>query len=179
MTEVKPHKIEAVNSIKKLIEDAKGVLLIDFTGLNAHETVEFRRRIKRNKGLMKVVKNTLARIALQNSKSEGLKEYLIGPNAIVVAYEDPVGTLKTVTEFQKEFEKVRIKAGVIEDVLYSSEDLEKIAKLPPLPESRANLVGVLEGNLYQLVWTLEGLLNNLITILNQIEDSRKEAEKNG
>lgn len=174
MVEVKPHKVEAVNSIKGLVEDARGVLLIDFTGLNAHETVEFRRRIKRNKGIMRVIKNTLARIALQESKIKGLKDFLVGPNAFIVAYEDPIEILRTIIEFQREFEKVKIMAGVIDDVLYGAEDLDRIAKLPPLSESRANLVGVLEGNFYQLIGMLEGLFNSLITTLSQIQDIRKE-----
>lgn len=174
MPQVKPYKVEAVNSLKKLMEEARGVLLIDFTGLDAHETVELRRRIKKTHGIMKVIKNTLARIALQESRLEMLRDFLVGPNAFIVAYEDPLETLKTITEFQREFEKVEIKAGIIDDVVYSQKDLERIAKLPPLSESRANLVGVLEGNLYQLVWVFDGLLNGLVTVLNQIEDARKE-----
>ncbi len=170
----RPEKVRQVEEIKHLLEGAQAVVLTDFTGLNVQELNELRHTLKRQGDALKVVKNTLARLAFQEKGLEVLNQYLVGPNAVVVARKDAVETLKALFSFKKEVGKGDIKVGVVDGQLYEAKDLERISKLPSLQDSRAQVVGVLMAPLSGLVYTLQGLLNTLVAVLEEIEKKRKE-----
>ncbi len=170
----RPEKVQQVEEIKHLLEGAQAVVLTDFTGLNVQELSELRRTLKRRGDALKVVKNTLARLAFQEKGLEVLNPYLEGPNAVVVARSDAVETLKALFGFNKEVGKGAIKVGVVDGQLYETQDLERISQLPSLQDSRAQVVGILMAPLSGLVYTLQGLLNTLVAVLEEIEKKRKE-----
>ncbi len=170
----RPEKVQQVEEIKHLVEGAHAVVLTDFTGLNVQELSELRHTLKRRGDALKVVKNTLARLAFQEKGLGDLNPYLVGPNAVVVARKDAVETLKTLFGFSKEVGKGAIKVGIVDGQLYETKDLERISKLPSLQDSRAQVVGILMAPLSGLVYTLQGLLNTLVAVLEEIEKKRKE-----
>ena len=170
----RPEKVQQVEEIKHLLEGAQAVVLTDFTGLNVQELSELRRTLKRRGDALKVVKNTLARLAFQEKGLEVLNPYLEGPNAVVVARSDAVETLKALFGFNKEVGKGAIKVGVVDGQLYETQDLERISQLPSLQDSRAQVGGILMAPLSGLVYTLQGLLNTLVAVLEEIEKKRKE-----
>lgn len=171
---VRPEKVEQVKIIRELVSGAQGVILADLTGLNVQEVTQFRSELKKCGDRIRVVKNTLARIALRETEYQDLVDYLVGPNAIIVSRKDIVETLKYVVDFQKEVGKGKLKVGKIGTQIYEAKDLVKIAKLPSLQESRAILVGVLQSPIMGLVGVLQNLLNGLVAVLEEIREKRKE-----
>ncbi len=173
---VKPEKVKKVEEIKELLKDAKGFYFADFTGLTVAEITDLRRRLREKNARMKVVKNTMTRRALEELGYEGFSEILVGPNALIVAYEDVVEPLKSIFEFKKEVNKTQLKVGYVDGELYDEKGLEKLSKLPSKDKLRAQVVGTLQAPIYGLVWRLKGMLTSFVVVLNEIKKKKEEVE---
>ena len=170
----RPEKVKKVEELKALMEKAKAIYLVDFTGLNVAEITELRSRLKKKGIHFEVVKNTLTRIALRELKLDEFAEILVGPNSIIVSMEDPVEPVKIISEFKEEFEKPEFRGGYVFGRLFDKEGIEVLGKLPPLQDLRAHMVGTIKAPLQGLVWTLKGLLTKLVLDLKSLQRKKEE-----
>jgi len=170
----KPEKIDAVKNLKEVLKDAKGIFLTDFTGLSVPEITELRRRLKEKGYIFKVIKNTLARMALEELGKSHINEFLIGPNALVISYDDIVEPIKIIFDFKKEYQKSELKVGLVDDKVLNEDELETLSKLPGINELRAKVVGTLQSPIYGLVYQLKGLLNTLVWTLEALKKKKEE-----
>ncbi len=175
---VKPEKIKQVEEIKKLAEDAKAIYFADFTGLTVEQVTNLRRMLREKKVVFKVAKNLRTKFALRDLgyPEDKLDEILHGPNAIVVAYEDPVEAVKIIYSFRKEFdvEGPKLRAGFLEGEYLDESQVEAISKLPGKDELRAKAVGAIGAPLYGLVFTLKSVINSLVWTLSALKDKREK-----
>lgn len=170
----KPEKTEVVKNLKEILKGAKGIYLADFTGLSVPEITELRKRLKEKGYIFKVVKNTLARIALEELGKSHINEFLVGPNALVVSYNDVVEPVKIFFNFKKEYQKIELKVGLIDDRVLKAKELDALSKLPGLDELRVKIVGTLQSPIYGLVFQLKGLLNSLVWTLEALKKKKEE-----
>ncbi len=177
---VKPEKIKQVEEVKKLAEQAKAIYFADFTGLTVEEVTKLRRMLREKNVVFKVAKNLRAKFALRELgyPEDKLDEVLHGPNALVIAYEDPVEAVKLIFAFRKELdiEKPKLRAGFLEGEFLDAAQVEAISKLPGKDELRAKVVGAVGAPLYGLVFTLKSMLNSLVWTLSAIKDKREKEE---
>jgi large subunit ribosomal protein L10 len=166
-------KVKLVENYKELLKDVKAIYVVDFTGFNVPEMTVLRKKIRESKGLLKVGKNRLFKIALKDQKIEGLDDFLVGVSALLIAYDDPIEPLKAFYEFSKETGKGVIKGGYIEGRVISKEDVNVLAKLPPRIVLIQNLLSRLQGPVYGLLFTLNGLLRNLVYVLSEIKNKKE------
>ncbi|MEO0275320.1 MAG: 50S ribosomal protein L10 [candidate division WOR-3 bacterium] len=167
-------KIKKVSEIKEILKGAKALYLIDFSKLNVPEITELRRKVKSKKGILKVVNNRLAKIALKETGIEIPDDFLRGQNALLLAYDDPVEPLKEAYEFIKEIKKGEIKEGVIIGKgVYKREEVINIAKLPSLKELRTKVIQNLYTPIFGVLMNLKGILFNLLIVLKSIEEKKK------
>ncbi len=161
-----------VAEVSEVLPQAKAVYLVNFVGLNVAQMTELRARIREAGGYFKVVKNTLLRRVFEGTAYESLFSYLEGPNALLLALEDEVTPLKAVLEYFKEVEKGEVRVGQIGEEVFDAQALEALSKLPGVQELRAQVVGAVGGPLYGLVWSLKGLLNQLVWVLKAVEEKK-------
>ncbi|MEN3046333.1 MAG: 50S ribosomal protein L10 [Candidatus Hydrothermales bacterium] len=162
-------KIEAVEKYTKLLNNAKAIYVVDFKRFNVPEMNELRAKIKKENGLLKVGKNRLFKIALSRYNIKELDEFLKNVSALLIAYNDPVNPLKVFYEFIKEKGKGDIKGGYIEGKKLEKSEVEIIAKLPPKGVLLQDLISKIQSPLYGLIFTLNGLIRNLLYVLNEIK----------
>jgi len=163
----KPEKIQAVDTLKSKFSAAKGIVLADFTGLTVAEVNELRRKCREAQVEYRVVKNTLARIAAKEAQITELVEHFQGPVAVALSEVDSIAPARVLDSFRKETQKPTLKAGFVEGKLFTAEELQKIASLPSRDGLVAQVIGAIQGPMAQVVWTLEGVLRNLVSILDQ------------
>lgn len=163
-----------VEEISGVLPQAKAVYLVNFLGLNVAEITELRARIRESGGYFKVAKNTLLRRIFEGTPYEALFSYLEGPNALLLALEDEVAPLKTTMEFFKEVEKGEVRVGQIGGEVMEGAVLEALSKLPGVQELRAQVVGAVGAPLYGLVWSLKGLLSQLVWVLNAVSEKKNQ-----
>jgi large subunit ribosomal protein L10 len=166
-------KHEVVADLSERLGEAKCLYLTDFTGLDVASITELRRRLSAAHVEYLVVKNTLARRALAGSPYEGLTEHLSGPNAFALSRDDVVTAAKILTEFARERERPRIRAGAIEGRVVSIEEIRRIADLPPRDQLLAQVVGYARAPIAGLVYTLSGLLAKFVRTVDAVREQKE------
>ncbi len=148
---------------------AKAVILAEYAGLNSKQQTKLRQQVKKAGGELIIAKNTLIGRIL--GKSE-LDQSLNGQTTAVFSYEDEVGALKALVNFTKEAESLKIKQGLIGDVVYDEKSLDALSKLPGKNELIAQMLGRINAPASKLVGVLTAAQRNLVYALKAI------AEKN-
>ena len=117
----KPEKVKKVEELVEMFGEAKSLLLTDYRGLNVEEITELRSQLRGSSVEYRVIKNTLAKISTEKLELEELKEYLDGPTAIAIGLDDPLASIKIITEYRKKKEKPEIKAYLLEGQVYGKD----------------------------------------------------------
>jgi large subunit ribosomal protein L10 len=163
-------KTEEVDSLRKKLGDANSVVLVDYRGLTVADANDLRGRLRvAGEGRIeyRVAKNTLLRLASEGTRAEGLREYLVGPTALALSYDEPSSLAKVLVDYAKENEKFEIKAGLVEGEFVDPAEIRKLASLPSVHELRGMLAGTVQAPLRNLAGTLHALLGNLRHALDQ------------
>ncbi len=170
-------KSEVVNRLTKKLSEATNLYLTGFTEVGVGSMTQLRRELRAAGGEYVVVKNTLALRALEAASVTVFgAELLVGPTAIVFPGEDPVAAAKVLKEFQKEHEGLTLKAGLLDGQPVSSEDVAKLARLPSREQLLGQAVGVLQSPLQGLAGVLNGILYEMIGVLDALRAQRATAE---
>lgn len=172
-----PRNEKSVSELRELLGETNTFFLVDYQGLSAGEIGELRRKVREAGGRILVAKNTLINVVLSERGLTGLDDKLKGPTALVLIDEDPVEPAKALSDFAEDQanDLPSPKGGVLQGNVVDGDALTRIAKLPSRPQLQAELVGVLQSPLSQLVGTLEGAPRNLVTVFNNYVDKLKEA----
>lgn len=123
-------------------------------GITVGEMTELRSEMRKNKANLKVVKNTLALIAIKGSPLESLGGFLNGPTALAYS-DDPVGMAKVLTKFADEKEKLTIMGGIMDGNPVTASNFAKLASLPSFDELRAKIVGLLTASAAKIARTVK------------------------
>ena len=171
----RPDKIEAVKEIASDLKSCDVYYFLDYRGLTYAESAQLRERLVKVDARLKVVKNTLAKIAAAEAGVEGLDELLQGPTAIVYAKGDPVKTAKTIQDFIREKKKASVRGGKLERTMLAAGDIERLATLPSREQLIAQLVGTIAAPLRGLVTVLNGPIRQLVVVMGQVEQKKSAA----
>jgi large subunit ribosomal protein L10 len=121
-------KQELVDELRKNMEGASTLFYTDFTGLNVKGMTELRRRLRKAGVQYKVIKNTLAVRAVNESGLTGTK--LRGPTGVVIG-KDPVAAAKVLADFAKEFEqRPAVKGGLLDGRVLMPAQVKQLSTMP-------------------------------------------------
>ena len=148
-------KQSEVSALAEKIKEAKLVLLTDYRGISVEDVTGLRANLRKTDAEYKVIKNNITRRALAEAKIEGLEDLLVGPTAVVLSSEDYLEPLKAVYEYAKNNETYKIKGGVIDGKVMTTEELITLAKLPSRETLISMLAGALLGNISKLAVALD------------------------
>ena len=143
--------VEEVNAIAA---SALSAIAAEYRGMSVAQITELRAKARSQGVYVRVVKNTLARRAVEGTEFACLKDTLKGPLILAFSREDPGAAARICKDFAKGNEKLVTKAVAIGGALYGPADLERLASLPTLDQARAMLLGVLQAPAAKLVRTL-------------------------
>ncbi len=158
-------KSETITELRAHMADVRAALLTEYRGLSVPQLAELRKQLKAVAAEYRVVKNRLARIALEGSPLEGLRARLTGPTGLVIVRRDPVAVAKALTTFVRTNPALTLKAGVIDGQVLEPRELRAVAELPSREALRGQLVGAIQGPLAVLVGLLTAPPRELVYIL--------------
>ncbi|NOZ85923.1 MAG: 50S ribosomal protein L10 [Deltaproteobacteria bacterium] len=172
----KEGKQAMVTALRELFDRAQVAIVADFRGLKVSEETTLRRRCRDAGVHYKVVKNTLARLAVEGTPFEPMLELLNGPSALALSDEDPSAPAKVIAKFQKEFKKLDVRGGLIRDsqVPLSSAEVGELALLPGKDELRAQLLGVLIAVPQNFVRALNDAPSRLARVIDAYRNKKEE-----
>jgi large subunit ribosomal protein L10 len=171
----RPEKEKVVSELKDKLAQAKSLFLTDFTGLNVEEMNELRRNFRGKKTEYKVAKNSLIRLAIQQTDFEGISDHLQGSTGLVLGYDDPIMSAKILYDFRKKIEKPKVKVFCMEGKLFGEQELERLARLPAPEVLFAQILMNLNSPMTSLVGTLQGMLRNLLSLIDALQKTKSQA----
>ncbi len=153
-----PTSIEAkqaiVAEVAEVAATAQSAVAAEYRGLTVGEMTQLRSAARKSGVYVKVVKNTLAKRAIEGTSFECMKGSLRGPLVLAFSREDPGAAARVFKGFAKDHDKLVTVALSVGGELYPASDLERLASLPTLDDARAMLLRTLSAPLSQLVRTL-------------------------
>lgn len=135
-------KREMVGFLDEVFATSGSVVVTQYAGLTVAEMTDLRRQMKQAGAQFKVVKNRLAKIALENGDRGVASELFKGPVGIAYGV-DPVAGPKVLTDYIRKNEKLKIIGGLLGTSAMDASGVEALAKMPPIEELRSRLLGVL------------------------------------
>ena len=140
-------KKEKVKKIKKWFEKTDSLLVLQYKGLKVSEATELRTQVSGLNAELRVLKNTLTRLALADTPKEGLVPLLDGPVAVVFVNEDPVPVARAIRDFARGRQEFYLLGGMIEGRILNGAQVESVAILPPREVLLAQMAGVIQAPL--------------------------------
>jgi large subunit ribosomal protein L10 len=149
---------------------SQAVVLVEYSGLKMKDLDVIRAKARENGGEFHIVKNTLAKLALEKAGYTVPADYAEKSTAIGFAYKDAAGFTKAITDVTKGMEAVKVKGGFLDAKALSPAQVKSLASLPPLPVLRSQLLGVLQAPASKLVRTLAEPGRSLAYVLKVYSD---------
>jgi len=174
---VKQYKTDAVKDLTDRFQKAKSVVLTDYRGLTVSEVTDLRNRLRSEQVEYKVVKNRLAKIALEQAGCDPLDDVLTGPTAIAFGYQDPVPPARVIYDFAKSNEKLQPKGGLLEGKSIDLPMLERLSRLPGREELMVRILGSLNSPGTKLAYSLKQMATSLVYALNALADQKRAESK--
>lgn len=167
---------------EKMVADLKGrfskasiAVISQYSKVTVEEVTVVRRDIRGINCDFKVLKNSLAKIAVKGTSLEGISEHIKGTVALTIGYDDPSVCAKAVKKHADGLEgKLEIKGAMVDGSIYSREQVMALAELPPRDQLVSMLLSRLQSPIAGLCCVTSGLLRNLTYVLSAVKE-KKEA----
>ncbi len=169
---LKSEKEKTVNELKEKLSLTQSLILTDFRGLNVADLSRLRKNLRSSGAEYQVTKNTMIRKAAQESGFEPIIDYLKGPTGLVFSYQDPISPAKVLHEFLQKSDKPKIKTIWMEGKLFGENQLKRLATLPSKEMVLTQIVSSLNAPISNFVGTLQGMLRNLVGVIDAIKEAR-------
>jgi large subunit ribosomal protein L10 len=174
---MRPEKNLIIDEIKSRVDKTPYVLLTDYTGMQVPQFNELRNRLSGAKAELRVVKNTLLRRALKDSNLPDLESYLHGQSAVVMGEDDVSAAAKILKNFTAEFQKPKVKVGILDKAVLEPADIMALAELPSKDVLQAKLLGLLLAPASTLVRLINTPASQVAQVLKAYVDKGEPITK--
>lgn len=174
MNSIREQKELSVKEIRDKLASSRSTIFTDYKGLNVARVTELRKRMRAVGVEMKVVKNTLTRIAATDLGYDSINSKLEGPTAAIFGITDPVAPAKLLEAFSKEFKfTFDIKGGVVEGKVVDANGVKALADLPSKEVLIAMALGTLQAPIVGFLNVLQGNSRELVYVLEAIRQQKE------
>ena len=163
---LKSEKEVLIKELTDKFSRAKAVVVSEMLKVDVATVTRLRKKLREGGIEFKVLKNTLARRAAKGSSVEVISEDFVGPVAVAVSYGDVVAPAKILMEFIKDLQTIKLKSAVVEGKRIDVNGIKALAKLPGLPQLRAQILGMINQPASKLARTIKEPSNALARVLN-------------
>ena len=157
-------KQETVETLKGVFANSGAVVVTHYLGLTVAEMTDLRGKLRHEGAQLKVVKNTLARKALDGSVGEAGDALFKGPVAIAYG-PDPVSAAKVATQYAKDNEKFSVIGGLMGEQVLDKSRISALATLPSLDQLRGKLIGLLQAPATKVAGVLQAPAGQLARVM--------------
>ena len=167
-------KKEVVAEVTARLAKAQSVILAEYRGLPVEDITVLRRDARASGVYLRVLKNTLARRAVQGTPFEKLSDQMVGPLAYGIS-DDPVAAAKVLHTYAKKNEKLVIKGGMMPNYLMSAKEVGNLATMPSREELLAKLLGTMQAPIAKFVQTLNEVPTKFVRAVAAVRDQKEKA----
>lgn len=164
-----------VAQVAEIAKSSVAAVAADYRGLTVSQVTALRSAGRKVGVHIQVVRNTLAKRALEGSTFDCLRNELTGPMILAFSKEEPAAAARLFRDFVKENEQLEVKALSVGGVLYDAKQLGKVASLPTKDEAISTLLSVMQAPISKLVRTMAEPQAKLVRLLAAIRDQKEQA----
>ena len=170
MAKTRSEKSKLLDKYKDILKNKSGYFLVNSDKADTLTVVDLKKKLKETNADYTVVKNTLFKVALQDTDQPLETQDLEGPTAIIYFDEDPTVPAKLIKEIQKEKEILGAKGGVYEGEFLSEEKVMQLAEIPSREVLLSQLVGTINAPLTGFMNAITGNVKGLTVVLKGISE---------
>lgn len=167
-------KENLVASLHRTFSESAVVLVAHYSGLTVAEIGDLRKRMRDAGAGLKVTKNRLTKLELEDTRYGSLGHLFKGPTEIAYA-NDPVGAAKVAVGYARTNPKLVLLGGSVSGQLLDGEGVKALAALPSLDELRGRLVGLLNAPATRIAGVLQAPAGQLARVLSAYAETSEAA----
>lgn len=162
-----------VEEVGVVAKKALSLIAAEYSGLTVSQLTTLRKSAREAGVYMRVVRNTLAKRALEGTQFACMQPELSGPLLLAFSQEDPSVAARVIKDFVKDNEQLKVRALAFDHQLLPPESLNKLASLPTRNEALAQLMSVMQAPIAKFVRTLAEPHAKLVRTLAAIRDLKQ------
>jgi len=166
-------KKEVVAEVSEVAKTALSAVAAEYRGLSVVEMTELRAKARQSGVYIRVVKNTLARRAIEGTEFECMSDGLVGPLVLAFSQHEPGSAGRVVRDFAKTHDKLAVKLIAIGGELLPGSEIGRLADLPTYEQAIAILMGVMKAPIEKFVRTLAEPHAKLVRTVAAIKDAKQ------
>jgi large subunit ribosomal protein L10 len=167
-------KQAVVAEVVEQVSKAQTIVLAEYRGLEVGKITALRKQARENGVYLRVLKNTLARRAVEGTPFAGLADKMVGPLIYGIS-TDPVAAAKVINGFAKDNDKLVIKAGAMANYVMDVNGVKALATMPSREELLSKLLGTMQAPITQFVRTLNEVPTKFVRGLAAVRDAKPAA----
>ncbi len=157
----------ATSALSLVIADSRGVTVDGMTALRA--------TARENQVTLRVVRNTLAKRALEGTEYECVRDTLSGPSLFGFSMEDPGAAARLFKDFSKENEEFEVKVLAVGGQMLGADQIDVLATLPTREQALSQLMSVMKAPVTKLVQSMNEVPGKLVRTLAAVRDQKEAA----
>ncbi len=162
-----------VADVAEVAASAHSVVAAEYNGLSSEDMTDLRAKARSGGVYLRVVKNTLARRAIDGTDFDCMRDALTGPLVLAFSQEDPGSAARVLKDFSKENDKLVIKALSVGGQLLAASEIDRLASLPTKDQAISMLMSVMQGPITKLARTLNEVPGKLVRTVAAVRDAKQ------
>jgi large subunit ribosomal protein L10 len=162
-----------VADVAEVAATAHSAVAAEYIGLTSNEMNDLRSEARKGGVRLRVVKNTLAKRAVEGTDYACMSEVLVGQLILAFSQEDPGSAARVLKAFAKEHDKLVVKALSVGGQLLPASDLERLASLPTKEQAISMLMSVMQAPISKLARTLNEVPGKMVRTVAAIRDQKQ------
>ncbi|MEW8013430.1 MAG: 50S ribosomal protein L10 [Candidatus Sedimenticola endophacoides] len=168
-------KKTVVAEVSEVASSAYSAVAAEYNGLSVEQMTQLRVKARESGVYLRVVKNTLARLAVEGTDFECMKDGLTGPLVLAFSQEDPGCAARVIKDFAKTNDKLVVKLVSIGGRMLDASELETLAKMPTYDQAISMLMAVMKAPVEKLARTVNEVPGKLVRTVAAIRDAKEAA----
>lgn len=164
-----------VAEVSDVASSALSAIAAEYRGLTVEEMTALRREARNNGVYLRVVKNSLAKRAVENTEFACMQEGMTGPLILAFSQEDPGAAARVIKDFAKEHKLLEVRMVSIGGKMLAPNDIEALAKMPTYEQAISMLMAVMKAPVEKLARTMKEVPGKLVRTVAAIKDAKEAA----
>lgn len=172
MAKNKEQKGKLLEKYADSLKDCTNYIIVNADKVGSVELTKLKKSLKNSGASFMIVKNTLFKIAAQETNQPNEVQEIMNSNGLVVCGEDPTKAAKVLSEIQKEYENLDTKFAILFGDYTGADKVSELANIPSREILLSKLVGSIQSPLSGFVSVAQGNVRQLLTALSEIQKNK-------
>lgn len=164
-----------VAEVSDVASSALSAIAAEYRGLTVDQMTALRREARNNGVYLRVVKNTLAKRALEDTDFACMQEGMTGPLILAFSQADPGAAARVIKDFAKEHKLLEVKMVSIGGKMLAPNDIDTLAKMPTYEQAISMLMALMKAPVEKLARTMKEVPGKLVRTVAAIKDAKEAA----